>query len=60
MLLENDFWGAGRKKTLFLNLFKKKEKKGGRGVLQFSSVIIVADMFQIISVTVMNVIFNKK
>lgn len=54
----------GKRKTLFLNLFKKK-KQGGYEVLWFSSVIIVADMFQIIiigctTVTVMNVIFNIK
>lgn len=55
------FLGRGGRKTLFLNLFKK----GGCEVLWFSSVIIVAEMSQIIiigckTVTVMNVIFNKK
>lgn len=38
--------GEGKRKTLFLNLFKE----GGYEDLQFSSVIIVADMFQIILV----------
>lgn len=55
--------GGGEEKLYFLTYFKKKE--GGCEFLQFSSVIIVADMFQIIiigctTVTVLNVIFNKK
>lgn len=55
---------GGKRKTLFLNLFKKKTKYGGYEVLRVSSVIIVANMSQIIigctTVTVMNVIFNIK
>lgn len=53
--------GDGQEKLYFLTYLKE----GGFEVLQFSSVIIVADMFQILiigctTVTVMNVIFNKK
>lgn len=51
----------GKEKLYFLTYLKK----GGHEVLQFSSVIIVANLSQIIiigctTVTLMNVIFNKK